>query len=61
MPEQDPLDDYIAASARVLDLAIEEAWLPSVKMNLKVILENANRVAQFELPDETEPAPTFRP
>jgi hypothetical protein len=55
-----PLDDYIAAAARALDLPIEPAWMPAVKANLEVTLRLATVVADFELPDTTEPAPIFR-
>jgi hypothetical protein len=55
-----PLDDYIAAAARVLDLPVEPAWLPAVKANLEVTLRLATVVADFELPDSTEPAPIYK-
>jgi hypothetical protein len=56
----DPLDDYIDAVAKALKLPIEEAWKPSVKANLDVSLKLAGLVDEFLLPDETEPASTFR-
>jgi Protein of unknown function (DUF4089) len=55
-----PLDDFIAAAARALDLPVEPAWLPAVKANLEVTLRLATVVADFELPDTTEPAPIYR-
>ena len=55
-----PLDDFIAAAAVALDLPLEPAWLPAVKANLEVTLRLATVVADFELPDTTEPAPIFR-
>jgi hypothetical protein len=55
-----PLDDYIAAASRALDLPIEPDWLPAVKANLEVTLRLATVVADFELPDTTEPAPIYR-
>jgi hypothetical protein len=55
-----PLDDYIAAAARALDLPVEAAWLLAVKANLAVTLRLATVVADFELPDTTEPAPVYR-
>ena len=30
-PKRDPLDDFIAAGARALDLEIDEAWMPAVR------------------------------
>ena len=55
-----PLDDYIAAASRALDLPVESDWLPSVKANLEVTLRLATVVADFELPDTTEPAPVYK-
>ncbi len=61
MAETDPLDTFIDAAARLLALPLDPAWKPAVKANLTVIFEHAARVAEFELPDETEPAPTYTP
>jgi Protein of unknown function (DUF4089) len=55
-----PLDDYIAAASRALDLPVEPDWLQSVKANLEVTLRLATVVADFELPDTTEPAPVYK-
>jgi hypothetical protein len=51
MANPDPLDDFIAASARTLGLPMKTHWLPAVK--------HAALVAEFELPDNAEPAPIF--
>ena len=40
-------------------LPIEPAWKPAIKANLQVTLRLAAIVAEFELPDEAEPAPVF--
>ena len=53
------LDDLVAAAARSLDIKIEDAWLPQVRAQLEVILHHGTRVAEFALPDETDPAPVF--
>ncbi len=53
------LDDYIRAAAIALGIALEDAWMPSIRANLAVSLRLANAVADFELPDESEPAPVF--
>jgi hypothetical protein len=55
----DPLDAFIAAAARVLDLPMKPDWQPTVKANLEVTLKHAALVAEFELPDDAEPAPIF--
>ncbi len=59
MANPDPLDDFIAASARTLGLPMKPDWLPAVKVNLEVTLKHAALVAEFELPDDAEPAPIF--
>jgi hypothetical protein len=53
------LDDYIRAAAMALGIPLEDAWMPSIRANLAVSLRLANIVADFELPDESEPAPVF--
>jgi hypothetical protein len=58
-PGSDPLDDFIHAAARVLALPIEPQWLGAIKANLEVDLRLAAFVAEFALPDESEPAPIF--
>ncbi len=57
--DDETLDQLIDASAHALGLPIEAAWKPAIKANLQVTLRLANMVAEFELPDEAEPAPTF--
>jgi hypothetical protein len=53
------LDDFVLAGARVLGLPIEEAWKPAIRAHLEVSFRLAARVMEFDLPDETEPAPVF--
>ncbi len=55
----DLLDGFIEATARVLALPIEPQWRAAIKANLEVNLRMAAFVAEFALPDETEPAPVF--
>jgi 1-carboxybiuret hydrolase subunit AtzG-like protein len=54
-----PLDPFIAAGARALELKIDKAWLPAVRSHLEVTLHHGALVAGFALPDETDPAPVF--
>jgi hypothetical protein len=58
-PPADPLDGFIDAAARMLALPVEPQWRAAIKANLEVNLRMANFVAEFALPDETEPAPIF--
>jgi hypothetical protein len=60
MSARDPLDELIDAAAQVLGLPLKPEWRPAVRANLTVTLRLAAQVAEFELPDEAEPAPVFR-
>ena len=57
--QDDTLDDFIDAAAAALGLPVESEWKPGIKANLQVTLRVAAMVAEFELPDEAEPAPVF--
>ena len=56
----DPLDDFIDAAARMLDLPLQPEWRSAVKANLQVTLRQGALVAEFALPDDAEPAPVFK-
>ena len=58
-PLANPLDPFIAAGARALELKIDKAWLPAVRSHLEVTLRHGALVAGFSLPDETDTAPVF--
>jgi hypothetical protein len=53
------LDKLIDAGAAALGLGIDAAWRPAIRANLAVTLRFALTVAEFQLPDEAEPAPIF--
>ena len=57
--QDDTLDDFIDAAAAALGLPVVPEWKPGIKANLQVTLRVAAMVAEFELPDEAEPAPVF--
>jgi hypothetical protein len=59
MADPNPLDDFITASARTVGLPMKTDWLPAVRANLEVTLKHAAVVAEFEMPDDAEPAPIF--
>lgn len=59
-PASDPLDGFLDAAARALAFPIEDEWRAAIKANLTVNLAMGAMVAEFPLPDETEPAPIFR-
>jgi len=53
------LEAYIRAAATALAIPLDDGWMPAIRANLAVSLRLANIVADFELPDESEPAPVF--
>ena len=55
----DGIDDYVDACAKLLGLPIAPEWRAGVEEHLAIILRNADLVAQLDLPDEIDPAPTF--
>lgn len=58
-PDSDTLNALIEASAKALRLPIEPEWLPAIRQNLSVSYRLASLVEEFELPDESDPAPVF--
>jgi len=56
----DPLAALVDAGVATLALPIDMAWRASVQRNLQIILQHAERVDQFQLADDVEPAPVFR-
>ena len=57
--KDDQLDALVDAAASALALPVDPAWKPAIKANLQVTLRLGALVAEFELPDESEPAPVF--
>lgn len=53
-------DATILAGAETLGIAIDPAWLPSVRTHLDIALRFARMVDEFPLPDEQEPASIYR-
>jgi hypothetical protein len=54
-----PLADLVTAAAAALALPLKPEWVSAVTANLEVNLRMAALVAEFPLPDESEPAPVF--
>ena len=59
MTTADGLDDFIDAAAHALALPVEPAWQPAIRAHLEITLRLAGLLADFDLPDEAEPAPVF--
>lgn len=60
MPNSDPSDDFIEASANALGVPLDPAWKLAIRDNLAVTLKLARLVDEFPLPDDTEPAPVYK-
>jgi hypothetical protein len=60
MAKTDALEDMIDAAAHVLGLPIDPAWKDAVRHNLDINFKQAALVAEFELPDDAEPAAVFK-
>jgi hypothetical protein len=60
MTDPGDLGALIDASAWLLGLDIRPEWREAVRLHLSISLDHARNVAEFPLPDETEPAPVFK-
>jgi hypothetical protein len=52
---------YVDAAAKLIGLPIDPAHRPGVVLNLERIAQMAALVMEFDLPEETEPAPVYTP
>ena len=57
---RDELDDWLDATAALLGIAVAPEWRQSVRLHLRLTRDMAERVAEFPLPDEAEPAAVSR-
>jgi hypothetical protein len=60
MSETDDLDAWLDASAAVLGLAVAPEWREAVRLHLRITRDLAQRVLEFQLSDDADPAPVFR-
>ncbi len=54
-------DALIDTHARWLELTIDPTWRPTISQSLQAFSAAMQLVEAFPLPDETEPAPVFKP
>jgi hypothetical protein len=59
MDDSDDLDAFITAGTRLLGLPIKPEWREAIRLHLAISLGHARTVAEFPLPDESDPAPVF--
>jgi hypothetical protein len=57
--ESDALDAFIASGARLLGLTLRPEWHDAIRLHLAISLQLARTIAEFPLPNETDPASTF--
>lgn len=60
MSERDEFDAWLDANTALLDLVVEPEWRESVRLHLRITRDLAQRVMEFPLPDDIDPAPVFR-
>jgi hypothetical protein len=60
MSNTDELDAWLDANAALLGIAVAPEWRDAVKQHLRITRDLAQKVSEFQLPDDAEPAPVFR-
>jgi hypothetical protein len=53
-------DAWLDANAALLGIDVAPEWREAVRMHLRITGDLAQRVLEFPLPDEADPAPVFR-
>lgn len=57
----DEIQKYVEQTALLINLPIDKESMPGVVDNLQRIAQLATLVTDFELPEDMEPAPIFKP
>lgn len=53
------IDAFIESGCRLLGVPVRDAWRAAIRLHLETSLDHARNVAEFDLPDEADPAPVF--
>ena len=61
MDDDQTIERYLDAASQVAGVPIPPAARPGVVQFFKLAASLAAQVAAFDLPDEAEPAPVYRP
>jgi hypothetical protein len=61
VPDDFDAEAYLDACAGATGLPIDPEYRPGVLMFLDLTARMANYMMEFELPDDIEPAPVFKP
>ena len=60
MSDHEDFDAWLDANAALLGIPVAPEWRDSVLLHLRITREHAQRVMEFTLPDDDDPAPVFR-
>ena len=60
MTDSNELSAWLDANAALLDITVAQEWREGVMLHLRITRDMAQRLLDFPLPDEAEPAPVFR-
>jgi hypothetical protein len=52
-------DAWLDANAALLGLTVAPEWRDAVRLHLRITHDMAQRVMEFALPDDADPAPVF--
>jgi hypothetical protein len=58
-PAPKDLEAFVRSAASLLELKLDDAWVPQVMTILGVIFQHGSTVEAVTLPDDAEPAPVF--
>ncbi len=60
MSDTDELASWLDANAALLGIGVAPEWRDAVREHLRITRDLAQRVMEFPLPDDADPAPVFR-
>jgi hypothetical protein len=60
MRDSSDLDVWLDANAALLGITVAPEWRETIRVHLRITRDMAQRVLEFPLPDEADPAPVFR-
>jgi Protein of unknown function (DUF4089) len=60
MSDSNELDAWLDAGAVLLGIAVASEWRDAIRLHLQITRDMAQRVLDFPLLDEADPAPVFR-
>jgi hypothetical protein len=61
LSDSNELDAWLDANAALLGITIAPEWRDAIQLHLRITRDMAQRVLEFPMPDEADPAPVFHP